>query len=64
MHAYSTDRVMVYLTDQQLWTKDTAGKVETVVHKAGDVAWAKPLVHAAQNLSDKPFEAVIIEVKK
>jgi quercetin dioxygenase-like cupin family protein len=64
MHAYSTDRVMVYLTDQQLWTKDTAGKVETVVHKAGDVAWAKPLVHAARNLSDKPFEAVIIEVKK
>jgi hypothetical protein len=42
MHEHSTDRVTIFLTDQNFQTKDSAGKVATVQHKAGDVAWGAP----------------------
>jgi quercetin dioxygenase-like cupin family protein len=64
MHAHPADRVTVLLTDQNFRTTDPAGKVETVEHKAGDVAWGTPIEHAEQNLSDEPFEAVTVEIKK
>ena len=64
MHAHTTDRVTVFLTDQNFQTTDSTGKVETVKHKAGDVAWGTPIDHAEQNLSDEPFEAVTVEIKK
>ena len=64
MHACSTDRVTVFLTDQQFRVKDSTGKVEMVEHKAGDVVWETPTTQMEQNLSDKPFEAVTVEVKK
>jgi uncharacterized RmlC-like cupin family protein len=64
MHAHSTDRVTVFLTDQNFRTKDSTGKVATVEHKAGDVAWGTPVEHTEQNLSDQPFEAVAVEIKK
>lgn len=63
MHAHSTNRVTVFLTDQKFQTKDASGKTEIVEHKAGDVAWGTPTEHAEQNLSSQPFEAVTIEVK-
>ena len=64
LHAHSTDRVTVFLTDQNFRTKDSTGKVATVEHKAGDVAWGTPVEHSEQNLSDQPFEAVTVEIKK
>jgi quercetin dioxygenase-like cupin family protein len=64
MHAHSTDRVTVFLTDQNFQAKDSAGKVATVEHKAGDVAWGTPIEHSEQNLSDQPFEAVSVEIKR
>jgi beta-alanine degradation protein BauB len=64
MHEHSTDRVTVFLTDQNFRTKDSTGKVATVEHKAGDVAWGTPVEHSEQNLSDQPFEAVTVEIKK
>jgi quercetin dioxygenase-like cupin family protein len=64
MHEHATDRVTIFLTDQNFQTKDSEGKVATVQHKAGDVAWGTPIKHTEQNLSDEPFEAVTIEVKK
>jgi uncharacterized RmlC-like cupin family protein len=64
MHAHTTDRVTVFLTDQRFQVKDADGKVDTVEHKAGDVAWSMPTTHAEQNLSDQPFEAVAVEIKK
>jgi len=63
MHAHPTDRVTVFLTDQNFQTKDSTGKVTTVEHKAGDVAWGTPIEHTEQNLSDQPFEAVTVELK-
>jgi uncharacterized RmlC-like cupin family protein len=64
MHEHSTDRVTIFLTDQNFQTKDSAGKVATVQHKAGDVAWGTPVEHSEKNLSDQPFEAVTVELKK
>jgi uncharacterized RmlC-like cupin family protein len=64
MHEHSTDRVTVYLTDQNFQTKDSTGKVATVEHKAGDVAWGTPIEHSEQNLSNQPFEAVTVELKR
>jgi quercetin dioxygenase-like cupin family protein len=64
MHAHPTDRVTVFLTDQNFRTTDSTGKVETVEHKVGDVAWGTPIEHTEQNLSNEPFEAVTVEVKK
>jgi hypothetical protein len=64
MHTYATDRAIVLLTDQHLRIKDSSGKVHTAEHKAGDVVWDTPATQAEQNVSDKPFEAVIAEVKK
>jgi quercetin dioxygenase-like cupin family protein len=63
MHAHTTNRVTVFLTDQNFRTTDSTGKVQTVKHKAGDVAWGTPIEHTEQNLSSKPFEAVTVEVK-
>jgi quercetin dioxygenase-like cupin family protein len=64
MHAHPTDRVTVFLTDQNFQTKESKGKVTTVEHKAGDVAWGTPIEHTEQNLSDQPFEAVSVELKR
>jgi quercetin dioxygenase-like cupin family protein len=64
MHEHPTDRVTVFLTDQNFQTKDSTGKVATVEHKAGDVAWGTPIEHSEQNLSDQPFEAVSVEIKR
>jgi quercetin dioxygenase-like cupin family protein len=64
MHEHPTDRVTVFLTDQNFQTKDSQGKVATVEHKAGDVAWGTPIEHSEQNLSSQPFEAVTVEIKR
>jgi quercetin dioxygenase-like cupin family protein len=64
MHEHSTDRATVFLTDQKFRVTDSAGQVQTVEHKAGDVAWQTPLTHTEENLTDQPFEALAVEVKK
>jgi quercetin dioxygenase-like cupin family protein len=64
MHEHPTDRVTVFLTDGDFRTKDSTGKVATVEHKAGDVAWGTPIEHSEENLSNQPFEAVTVEIKK
>jgi hypothetical protein len=63
-HAFPTNRVTLFLTDQKFRIKDSAGVTDTVEHKAGDVVWGTPTALTEQNLSDKPFEALVIEVKK
>ena len=63
MHEHSLNRVGVYLTDQDFRTKDSTGKAGVAKHKAGDVAWSAPITHEEQNLSDKPFEIVVVEIK-
>jgi quercetin dioxygenase-like cupin family protein len=50
--------VAVYLTD----VHQRVNGVE-VSHKAGDVAWFDATMHSEENLSDKPLEYILMELK-
>ncbi|HMF75561.1 MAG TPA: hypothetical protein VK604_07850 [Bryobacteraceae bacterium] len=63
MHEHPVNRVTVYLTDQDFRTKDPQGKVGMAKHNAGDAVWGTPVTHDEENLSDKPFEALAVELK-
>jgi len=63
MHEHALNRVVTYITDQNFRVTTADGKVDTVQHKAGEVSWGAPAKHKEENLSDKPFEAVVVEVK-
>jgi len=63
MHQHSTNRITVFLTDQDFRIRDSQGKVETMKHKAGAAVWGTPTMHAEENLSDQPFEVLAIELK-
>jgi len=61
-HEHQLNRVVVYLTDQN-GTSTVDGKTTTSEHKAGDVSWGGAMKHSEANLMDKPFEAVVVELK-
>lgn len=63
MHEHKLNRVGVYLTDQDFNVTTKDGKVTHVTHKAGDTQWSAPAVHREENLSDKPFEIIAVEMK-
>jgi uncharacterized RmlC-like cupin family protein len=63
MHEHSLNRVTVFLSDQTDRITGSDGKVETVRHKAGDVTWGTPVSHKEENVDDKPFEVVVVEIK-
>jgi quercetin dioxygenase-like cupin family protein len=62
MHSHP-EYVAVYLTD--LDQKNTApdGSTQEVHRKAGAVSHSDPLSHAEENISDKPLEVIVIELK-
>lgn len=63
LHEHSLNRVVVYLTDQRMRVTSATGEVTEAVAKAGEVRWAGTGRHAEENLSTKPFEVVVVEVK-
>ena len=63
MHEHALDRVVVCLTDQNSSMTTPGGETETVHHKAGDANWGGPTRHKEFNLSDKPLEVVVVELK-
>jgi hypothetical protein len=54
---------VVYLTDQNASMTGADGHTMTSQHKAGEVSWAGPAKHREENLMDKPFEAIVVELK-
>ncbi len=62
MHSHP-DYVAVYLTsvDQKITMPD--GKVTEVHRKAGEVSFSKAVTHAEENISDKPLEVLVVELK-
>jgi uncharacterized RmlC-like cupin family protein len=64
MHEHVLNRVVTYLTNQSFRVTSAEGKADSVRHTAGDVSWGGPAKHKEENLSDKPFEAVVVELKK
>jgi mannose-6-phosphate isomerase-like protein (cupin superfamily) len=63
LHQHSLHRVLVNLTDQHFRVIDESGKAVEITAKAGGVHLAKPNKHIEENLSDQPFEGVVVELK-
>ena len=64
LHEHMLNRVVVYITDQNFRVTTPDGKAEAVQHKAGDVSWGGgPAKHKEENLSARPFEVVVVELK-
>jgi len=63
MHEYLFNRVVFYFTDLNVRETSPEGKVKITQHKAGDFSWDGPTRHKVENLSDKPFEALVVDVK-
>jgi uncharacterized RmlC-like cupin family protein len=63
MHQHVLNRVVVYLTDQNLRIIGSDGKVETQTRRAGDIVWGESVQHKEENLNGRPFEALMVELK-
>ena len=53
----------VYITDQNVRETSPEGKAKVTQHKAADYSSSGPSKQKADNLTDKPFEAVVVELK-
>jgi hypothetical protein len=62
MHQQSLPAVVVYLTDQDIQRTLPDGTTRKVHINAG-VRWVEPNAHQVENLSDKPFELIRIDLK-
>jgi hypothetical protein len=63
MHEYVLNRVVYYATDENVRETSPDGKAVVAQHKAGDFSWDGPAKQKVENLNDKPFEALVVEVK-
>ncbi len=66
MHKHpATGAVVVYLTDQDMRQYHADGTTRESHYKAGTVRWVTPdAAHRDENLSDKPFRLIRIELKQ
>jgi quercetin dioxygenase-like cupin family protein len=55
--------VVVYLTDAHEMVTGPDGKAREVAHKAGETAYIEASRHNQENLSDRPLEAIVIQLK-
>ena len=62
-HEHQLNRVVVYLTDQNASMTGPEGQTTTSQHKPGDVSSGGPVKHREENLMDKTFEAIVVELK-
>ena len=63
MHAHP-DAVVVSLSGGKTMFHLADGKTEVVELKPGDAMFTPKTVHLPENVSDKPMDAVLIELKK
>lgn len=61
--AEPADTVEIFLTDCRLKIARPDGTAGEMHHKAGDVAWIGRDRQTEANLSDQPFESVLVELK-
>jgi quercetin dioxygenase-like cupin family protein len=62
MHSHPAG-VVVYLTDSHAKFTMPGGKTQDAVVKAGTVQWTDPTTHLPENVGDKAFEVIEIELK-
>jgi quercetin dioxygenase-like cupin family protein len=63
MHSHP-EGAAIYLTDGAIKFHLPDGKTQDNQGKAGQAIYTPPTVHNPENTSDKPFDAVLIELKK
>jgi uncharacterized RmlC-like cupin family protein len=63
LHEHARNRVLVYLSDAVVRVTSETGTASESRAVAGDVRWAGTAKHAEENLADKPFDVVVIELK-
>jgi hypothetical protein len=63
MHEHGPNRVVVFLTDAHLRVIDDRGAASELQAKAGEVRWSGASKHREENLADKPFEVIAVELK-
>ena len=63
MHEHP-DSIAVFFTDGQIKFNLPDGKSQEVSVKAGQSQWTPAGKHLPENVGDKPFEVVLIELKK
>ena len=62
MHEHPAS-VAVFLTDGQVRFTLPDGKTETTPAKAGSAQWNAGGKHLPENIGDKPFELILVELK-
>ncbi|MGH9722991.1 MAG: hypothetical protein ACRD8O_22495, partial [Bryobacteraceae bacterium] len=63
LHEHSGDRVVAFLTDQHMKVTPDGGAPEEARAKADEVRWLGRAKHSEENLSDRAFEVVVVELK-
>ena len=63
MHAHP-DSVVTYLSDGTIKMTDSQGKSQQNTAKSGDSMFTPAGTHLPENVGDKPFDAVLVELKK
>ncbi|HYO81268.1 MAG TPA: hypothetical protein VES20_07710 [Bryobacteraceae bacterium] len=63
LHEHATNRVAVMLTEQNFRITAADGTVQTPKRQAGEVSWGTPVRHVEENLSDRPFEIIMVDLK-
>ena len=62
MHSHPAG-VAIFLTDQQSRHTSPDGKTKELTGKAGDVQYMEAWEHNPENLTDKSFELILVELK-
>jgi len=62
MHSHP-DVVAVFLTDGKVRFTFPDGKTQDADAKAGTAMWTPAMTHLPENVGDKPFEVMVIELK-
>jgi len=57
------NQLVVYMTDANVRETPAKGKAEVIEHKSSEFRWTGPSKGKLENLSGKPFEAVIVEFR-
>jgi hypothetical protein len=60
---WALNRLVVCITDANVRETSAGGKAEVIQQKAAEFRWSGPAKQQLENLSDKPFEAVIVEFR-
>ena len=63
MHEHALNRLVVYMTDENVRRTTADGKTEVRQHKRAEYSFQGPGKYKLENLGDKPLEAVFIEFK-